>query len=59
MSQLTRSDISFKENINKQSSISKTVNTESIFKMFVSDMENINTKNEVINIYTVRLDTFI
>ena len=48
MTQLTRSDLSFKENINKQSSISKTVNTESIFKMFVSEIDNINSKNEVI-----------
>jgi hypothetical protein len=42
---LTQSDLSFKEN--KESSVSQMINTESIFKMFVTSIEEINDKNEV------------
>ncbi len=44
---LTQSDLSFKEN--KESSVSQIVNPDSIFKMFITCIEQLNDKNEVTN----------
>jgi hypothetical protein len=44
---LSQSDLSFKEN--KESSVSQIVNPESIFKMFITTIDQINDKNEVTN----------
>ena len=54
---LTQSNLSFKEN--KESSVSQIVNPESIFKMFVTCIDQINDKNEVDHNNLVRLDSLI